>query len=169
MFGLFNQQSSAVVAHNEHSQTKKYCAFCYYEYRDNDELTIDNFLEAKCVLQQSMDPSDRFYVKRASLFSNCYYCPQCFRPFQHMHELLSIFEVILNIISFYVWLIIVMPFVLLLLAIPAVSIHISNAIRDAREEGQEAITHGVRRFHIHEDEVFVEDISEIPASEEKDD
>jgi len=86
-----------------------------------------------------------------------------------MHELLSIFEVILNIISFYVWLIIVMPFVLLLLAIPAVSIHISNAIRDAREEGQEAITHGVRRFHIHEDEVFVEDISEIPASEEKDD
>jgi len=124
-------------------------------------------LNAPSILQQSIDPSDRAYLKRASLSSNSHYCCQCFRPFQHMHDLLSIDEIVVDIISFYVWIFIVMPFIILLLIVPATSIWIGNAIHAAQMDNQEGVTHGVRRFHLHEDEIIVDDLQEPEGETEE--
>jgi len=172
-YALFNQQYASTKGRDTSSGNhgpKKYCPFCYYEYNNKDKLTIDNFLDSSTIKQQQIDPSDRQYVKRASLYSNCYFCCQCYRPFQHMHELLNIQEVILDFISFYIWLIAVMPFMTLLTIGPAVTIRIANWFANNAMENMESHYHGVRRFHLHEDELIVEDVpTELAPFGEKDD
>jgi len=164
-YGLFNQRQP-LKFHEQHSKDKKFCPFCYYEFTSNDELTIDNFLDSERIIEQSIDPVDRQYAKRLSLYSNSYYCCHCYRPFQSIHELLDAQEVALDIISFYVWFFVVMPFIIAVIIAPALTIRLTNYIIASQEEEQEHNTHNVRRLHLHEDELIIEEIEEQNEGEE---
>jgi len=117
-------------------------------------------LNAEHILEQSIDPSDRYYAKRISLYSNSYYCCYCYRPFQSLHDLLSAEIVALDIISFYVWLFVVMPFILLVIIGPAIVIRIANKIVESDDEEEEQNSHSVRRLHMHEDELIIDEIED---------
>jgi len=158
-YGLFNQRQP-LQFQKKHSKDRKFCRFCYYEFEDNDSLTIDNFLNAEHILEQSIDPADRYYAKRISLYSNSYYCCYCYRPFQSLHDLLSAEIVALDIISFYVWLFVVMPFILLVIIGPAIVIRIANKIVESDDEEEEQNSHSVRRLHMHEDELIIDEIED---------
>jgi len=168
MYALFNQHK-LLTLHSTHTKERRFCPFCSYEFKNNDELTIDNFLESEHIIEQQIDPADRQYAKRISLYSNSYYCPQCFRPFQHMHQLLTLDEVGLDIISFYIWLFVVMPLIILLIIIPALLLRFKKYLLSMDDDDEEQFNHGVRRLHVHDDELVLEDIPEKIELEENDD
>jgi len=117
-------------------------------------------LNSDYILEQSIDPSDRQYAKRISLYSNSYYCPHCYRPFQNMHELLNIDEVALDIISYYVWHFVVRFFIIIVIVGPALVIRLTKYILASQEEEEEHNSHNVRRLHLHEDELIIDEIEE---------
>jgi len=159
MYALFNRHE-LLTLHEKHCKDRRFCPFCYNEFKDSDELTIDNFLEAEAVKELQIDPADRQYAKRISLYSNSYYCSKCYRPFQHMHELLTKSEVVLDIVSFYIWIIGGLPFIFLVIVGPASLIRFKRYLLESEDDEEEQHSHGVRRLHLHDDELVEEEVPE---------